>query len=478
MKRWTSYLTVTGACALLLCFGVAASVAQEELDDADVSLAVETQLIIEDGVPAHNVDVSTDDGIVTLSGSVDSYYAKLEAEETAESVKGVLAVINDIDVKPLVRRDNEIRADIISTLAIDPVTESYEIDVSVEDGVVTLTGEVVSFTEKSVAEQVVQGVQGVKGVENLISYELVSDRADTDIQRDIVYRLKSDASIDAGLIDVKVDDGKVTLEGSAGSAAEKREAETEAWIVPGVDSVDNQIEVKWWLDGGAADWGDGWTDADVQRAIDSALLTNPRVKSFNVATSVDDGVATLTGTVDNLQAKQAAEAEAEDTLGVWRVKNYVRVRPTVTRNDAEIANDIRDALRRNAYVDRYDITVSVYNGRPYLTGDVDSWYMKNRAEEAAAAVPGVVDVQNNLDVDYEYTAKTDREIKDDVESELWWSPFVDSDDITVEVNSGVVTLIGTVEDWDELQAAKENAREGGATEVLSKLEIENGYGAD
>jgi osmotically-inducible protein OsmY len=335
-----------------------------------------------------------------------------------------------------------------------------------------------SFTERSVAEKLVEDVKGVKGVENLISYKLVSDRADTDVKQDIEYRLKSDASIDSGLIDVKVDDAKVTLEGSVGSAAEKREAETEAWIVPGVDSVDNQIEVKWWLDGGTADWGDGWTDADIQRAIESALLTNPRVKSFNVITTVDDGVATLTGTVDNLQAKWAAESEARDTLGVWRVKNYLRVRPAVARSDTEIANDVREALRRNPYVDRYDVAVSVYNGKAYLTGDVDSWYMKNRAEEVAATVLGVIDVQNNLDVDYEYTAKTDREIKDDVDSELWWSPFVDSDDITVEVNSGVVTLIGTVEDWDELQAAKENAREGGATEVLSKLEIENGYGAD
>jgi osmotically-inducible protein OsmY len=247
----------------MLCFGVIASAAPEDLDDADVSLAVETQLIIEDAVPAHNIDVSTDDGIVTLSGSVDSYYAKLEAEETAESVKGVLAVVNDLNVKAIVRRDNEIRADVISALAVDPVTESYEIDVSVENGVVTLTGEEESFTEKSVAEQLVEGIQGVKGVENLISYKLVSDRADADIQRDIEYRLKTDASIDAGLIDVEVDDGKVTLEGSAGSAAEKSEAETEAWIVPGVDSVDNQVEVKWWLDGGAADWGDGWTDAVV-----------------------------------------------------------------------------------------------------------------------------------------------------------------------------------------------------------------------
>jgi osmotically-inducible protein OsmY len=60
---------------------------------------------------------------------------------------------------------------------------------------------------------------------------------------------------------------------------------------------------------------------------------------------------------------------------------------------------------------------------------------------------------------------------------LFWSPFVDSDDITVVVNSGVATLTGTVEDWSELQAAKENAREGGATSVISNLDIQNGNGS-
>ena len=153
------------------------------------------------------------------------------------------------------------------------------------------------------------------------------------------------------------------------------------------------------------------------------------------------------------------------------------MRAPVTRTDTEIGNDIRDALRLDPYVDRYDIAVSVYNGKAYLTGEVDSWYMKEQAEEATAGVRGVVDIQNNLDVDYEFTAKTDQEIKEDIDSQLWWSPFVDSDDITVEVHAGVATLMGSVEDWDELQAAKENARQGGATSVISKLTIENGYGA-
>jgi len=146
----------------------------------------------------------------------------------------------------------------------------------------------------------------------------------------------------------------------------------------------------------------GWDDEDMEQAIENALVTNPRVMSFHVNTSVDDGVATLTGTGDNLEAKRAAEQEADDTLGVWRVRNFLRVRPEFERTDLEIANDIRDALRRDPYVDRYDITVGVH--------------------------------------------------------------------------SGVATLMGTVEDWDELRAAKKNARDGGATSVISKLDIENGFG--
>ena len=218
-----------------------------------------------------------------------------------------------------------------------------------------------------------------------------------------------------------------------------------------------------------------WSDKDAQIAIQRGLIANPRVQLFDVVTTVNDGVATLTGTVDNLQAKLAAEEEARDVLGIWRVKNYIRVRPDADRPDSDIASDIRAALHRNAYVDRYDISVSVYNGKAYLSGEVDSWFMKNQAEQAAAGVEGLVEIQNNLRADDEYPVASDREIKEDIVSQLWWSPYVDSDDITVEVNSGVASLFGTVDDWRELMAAKENAREGGATSVISKLEVRNGF---
>jgi osmotically-inducible protein OsmY len=199
---------------------------------------------------------------------------------------------------------------------------------------------------------------------------------------------------------------------------------------------------------------------------------DPRVDRSSVSVSVEDGVATITGTVGNLPAKRKAEAEALDTLGIWRVKNHLRVR-TAVRGDEEIAKDIRAALRRSNYVDRYEIDVSVYDGKAHLNGEVDTLSMKQQAEEVASEVRGVVDIQNDLRVEYQLAEKSDRAIEEDIESQLFWSPFVDSDDITVEVQGGTATLTGTVEDWGELQAAEENAHQGGAASVISKLELEH-----
>ncbi|MBN2295640.1 MAG: BON domain-containing protein [Pirellulales bacterium] len=478
MKIWKSYLSIAQICALCLFAGGTAYAVPNDLADSDITLAVEIELIREDAAPSHKIDVSTKKGIVTLSGTVDSYYAKLAAEDTAESVKGVTSVVNNIRVWPEKRLDSTIRGDVVMALAVDPVTDSYEIGVDVEDGVVTLTGKVDSYTEKTVAVDIVKGIRGVVDIKNKLVYDILKDRSDADIKADIEYRLKSDASIDSGRFVVKVKNGKVTLSGSAGSAAEKSEVETETRMVPGVTSVVNKIDIKWWMDSSPSDWDKGWTDADMQKSIKSDLLANPRVNQFKVIVKVDDGVATLTGKVDNLQAKRAAEEEALEVLGVWRVKNYLHVRPPLNRADAIIAIDIRDALRRNTYVDRYDIAVRVFNGIVYLTGEVDSWFIKKQALKSASGVQGVIDVKNNLDVDYRYPLKTDKEIKDDIQSQLWWSPFVDSDDISVVVQSGVATLLGTVEDWGELQDAIKNAREGGATSVINKLKIKNGGGSD
>jgi len=235
---------------------------------------------------------------------------------------------------------------------------------------------------------------------------------------------------------------------------------------------------------------------EIEEAIQDALLYDPRVLAANVTPEVVGSTVTLRGAVDNLKAKRAAEQVARNTVGVRYVTNRLKVRPGASFSDQQLEQDIQNAILRNPYVDRFEIAVRVENGIAFLSGTVDSYFEKSKADDIASSVRGVVAVRNNLDVDemgplayepyvdddyiygydwFEYspgrTFKPDKEIKEDIRSELWWSPFVDSEDVTVDVEDGVATLTGSVDSWSEWGAATENAYEGGAVWVDNDLQV-------
>jgi osmotically-inducible protein OsmY len=210
--------------------------------------------------------------------------------------------------------------------------------------------------------------------------------------------------------------------------------------------------------------------------VNDALLYDPRIFSFDVEPNVDNGVVTLTGTVNNLQAKRAAESDARNTVGVLRVVNRLKVRPVEMVPDEEITAAVRDALLVDPIVERYEIDVSVVNGKVYLSGMIDSKYEKRRAEETVARQLGVVEVQNNLLTEYLWEPKSDWAIREDIETKFRWNPFIDPNDITVTVVDGYVTLTGQVDMFLESKLAVENAFEGGARTVDNDLEVRFDYG--
>lgn len=141
---------------LILCFAAvpawtAAGIQQkpQDLNDKDITHAIETELLVAEDVPSHLIDVSIQNGVVTLSGSVTSILARDRAVELAGMIKGVRSVVDQIDVAPIPRSNDEIRKDVKDALLFDPATESFDIEVSVLDGVVTLRGEVESFAERN-----------------------------------------------------------------------------------------------------------------------------------------------------------------------------------------------------------------------------------------------------------------------------------------------------------------------------------------
>jgi osmotically-inducible protein OsmY len=157
------------------------------------------------------------------------------------------------------------------------------------------------------------------------------------------------------------------------------------------------------------------------------------------------------------------------------------VRPVIGPNsspkpdiDAELARRVRVALLRDPYLYQHEISVTVANRAVMLGGTVYTNFEKSLAEDVASRVKGVTMVLNNLTVNRSWTPKADWAIRQDIKDELWWSPWIDADDVAVTVTDGVAILIGLVDSLHERQVATQNAYEGGARLVRNHLKVRQG----
>ena len=203
--------------------------------------SVVRQLNADPSFDASMVGVTSSDGVVTLSGYVDTYFARLAAERAARRVYGVKAVANELDVKLAQERiDPDIAKDALQALK-NRIDVPLGLAVTVRDGYVSLTGTVEWKYQKAAAERAVRYLRGVRGVFNNI--ELRPQVAPKDVQQRITDALHRHAAIDARRIHVGASGATVTLDGSVRSWVEKDEAERAAWTVPGVATVVNRIGV-------------------------------------------------------------------------------------------------------------------------------------------------------------------------------------------------------------------------------------------
>jgi osmotically-inducible protein OsmY len=194
---------------------------------------------------ASSIGVAVKNGIVTLSGQVDSYAKKLTPENAAKRVKGVKAVAEDIQVglSPTYRKtDTEIAEAILNALKWHTAVQEEKIKIKVEDGNVKLEGEVEWDFQRTNARSAIINLTGVRSVINLITVK--PKITASDIQQKINAAFHRNASIDADRISAEVVGGNVTLRGTVRSFAEKEDAEHAAWAAPGVKSVNSNLEIR------------------------------------------------------------------------------------------------------------------------------------------------------------------------------------------------------------------------------------------
>jgi len=479
-RRSFRLYTIIPIFAALCCLALTTPVhaKQTEISDMNINRAVESEFWGDEAVDANLIDIKTEQGVVTLTGTVSNILARERAERIAETIVGVRAVVNRIKVKPGVSRsDAELKKAVESALLFDPAADSYEVTVKAENGVVTLTGTVDSWQEGQLCVTVAKGVTGVIDVKYNIMVKYKTDRSDLEIKKEIEARLENDVRVDDYLIEVKVSNGQVILSGTVGSLAEKSRAYNDAYV-GGVSSVDSvALKIEWWARDKMRRKNAYVTRSDdqIEKAVKDAFFYDPRVISFNPDLAVDNGMVTLSGVVDSLKAKKAAEQDARNVIGVWRVKNHLKVRPGNIPADDALEKQVANALLVNPWVDRFEIDIDAVAGWVYLSGDVTTFFEKNVAERVAENVKGVINVINNITYPDSWIWKPDQEIREDVKDELFWSPFVDEEQVSVTVSNGVVTLTGNVETWSERKSAEDNAYEGGAKNVINNLTVTYRY---
>lgn len=357
----------------------------------------------------HNADLSRDsiqvetslEGKLILSGHVDSWTQRQEAELLASEVRGVNVIVNLIRVAyKQERSDPAIQRDVIANLERDAYLSDLPISVTVEDGVVTLRGVVGSLYEKERAygESVV--VYNVRDVRNLLDVKTEKDSfvrrhvplpSDEELEKAIRAELVQDIRVmDPDELSITVINGNVTLRGTVESFYQKQLAGKDVGNVVGVGWVDNLLTVK-------APWR---ADSSLRDDLQFDMDTDPYLNGEDIRIQVRQGVVTLTGQVNTFYQKLHAGEVASRVLGVREVVNVLTVRQPVKFSDAALKERIWKRLVANAITGpaAEKITLNVEHGKAVLSGHLDSWAQYQEAARVTLLTQGVRGLDNRLTV--------------------------------------------------------------------------------
>ncbi|WP_303828953.1 BON domain-containing protein [Asticcacaulis taihuensis] len=213
-------------------------------------------------------------------------------------------------------KDDQLHQDVLDELDFEPSINAAHIGVAVDDGIVTLSGEVGSFAEKYNAERAVRRVKGVHGIVEHIKVVFPSDKVtgDAEIAERVLASLKWSALVPADRVTVKVENGWVALNGELDWQFQKSAAEAAVRRLSGIKGISNLIKLPPQVAG-----------TNVKQRIEDALKRNAEVEAQRIQVGVNGSKVILNGSVDTWHERNVAESAAWAVPGVTMVEDHLRI---------------------------------------------------------------------------------------------------------------------------------------------------------
>ena len=425
------------------------------------------------GLPIH---VSVGNGNVVLFGAVPTLAAKWRVARLVGTFKGALSLTDGILVSAAARPDAELARDVNGAIQSDAATQDTTVRATADTDTVTLSGAANSYAQRELIADIASHVRGVRDLKLAIAIVSASPRADAEIAGNVMSDLLEDARLDGPRLTVAVHEGAASVSGVVGSLAQRDAAAGDA-IRGGAMKVDTTaLRIDWREStrGRAMARQAVPADEHIVAAVTRALADDARVGVEVPVVSVQAGVVTLSGKVEDFRASRAAVRDARLVSGVSRVENMVTVEAAKNQSDVTIQKQVLAGIYSDvAASDSHDVQVTTTMARVTLRGTVATRRDKAVIEDDVEEVPGVVAVNNALQVRGNDAFIAPGTLQRGVSEGIFWDPRIASrDPIAVDVSAeGDVTLTGHVDSWQEARAAGDDAVVAGAAHVDNRLQI-------